>query len=384
MSNSNLLQSIIEAAPDRRSFLNKIALAGAAAVAMDKGAGIAFGQSGAPTDVDIINFALNLEYLEAEFYTVATSGMTIDQMGVGITGSGTAGATTGGAKVNFGTNSVNTGAIANQIAADERAHVQFIRTALTGAGATPVARPAINLNALGIGFGGVTDFLQLARAFEDVGVTAYAGAAPLLQNKTLVGYAARIAQAEAAHAANIRLQVAILGIPTAALDGIDILPPPAGTKYFPVDANSLTATRTVGQVLYIVYGGKANATSGGFFPAGVNGSLNTSTTSGSPMVSNGLTVAVTPQTITTSQAQIALDASGSTSSSSKALTYLFMVAPGGLIPAVLQTPNSPQATVQFVNGAGVYNLVLIVTDGTKNPDGTPNTASTPITLTYKP
>ncbi len=384
MNTSNLLKSVIEAAPDRRSFLNKIALAGAAAAAMDKGAGIAFGQSGAPTDVDIINFALNLEYLEAEFYTVATSGLTIDQMGVGITGSGTAGATTGGAKVNFGTNTVNTGAIANQIAADERAHVQFIRTALTGAGATPVARPAINLNALGIGFGGVTDFLQLARAFEDVGVTAYAGAAPLLQNKTLVGYAARIAQAEAAHAANIRLQVAILGIPTAALDGIDILPPPTGTKYFPVDANSLTATRTVGQVLYIVYGSKANATSGGFFPAGVNGSLNTSTTSGSPMVSNGLTVAVTPQTITTSQAQIALDASGSTSSSSKALTYLFMVAPGGLIPAVLQTPNSPQAIVQFVNGAGVYNLVLIVTDGTKNPDGTPNTASTPITLTYKP
>lgn len=384
MSNSNLLQSIIEAAPDRRSFLNKIALASAAAVAMDKGAGIAFGQSGAPTDVDIINFALNLEYLEAEFYTVATSGLTIDQMGIGVTGSGTAGATTGGAKVNFGTNSVKTGDIANQIAADERAHVQFIRTALTGAGATPVARPAINLNALGIGFGGVTDFLQLARAFEDVGVTAYAGAAPLLTSKLLIGYAARIAQAEAAHAANIRLQIAILGIQTAALDGIDILPPPSGTKYFPVDGNSLTATRSVGQVLYIVYGNKANATSGGFFPAGVNGTLNTSTVAGTPMVSNGLTASVTPQTMTTSQASISLDASASTSSSSAALTYLVMVAPGGLVPAILQTPNSPKSTIQFVNGAGVYNLVLTVMDGTKNSDGTANTSSIPITLTYKP
>ena len=181
MTNSNLIENVIEAAPDRRRFLNKLAFAGAAAVAMDKGAGVAFGQSGTPTDVDIINFALNLEYLEAEFYTMATSGMTIDQLGIGVTGSGSAGATTGGAKVIFGTNSVNTGAVANQIAADERAHVQFIRAALTSAGATPVARPAINLNALGIGFGGVTDFLQLARAFEDVGVTAYAGAAPLLQ-----------------------------------------------------------------------------------------------------------------------------------------------------------------------------------------------------------
>ncbi len=382
MNSSKLLQNVIEAAPDRRRFLNKLALGGAAAAAMGTGR-IALGQSGGPTDVDIINFALNLEYLEAEFYTVATSGLTIDQMGIGVTGSGTAGATTGGAKVNFGTNSVNTGAIANQIAADERAHVQFIRTALTSVGATPVARPAINLNALGIGFGGVTDFLQLARAFEDVGVTAYAGAAPLLQSKVLVGYAARIAQAEAAHAANIRLQVAILGIPTVALDGVDILPPPSGTKYFPVDANSLTATRTVGQVLFIVYGGKANATSGGFYPNGVNGTLNSSTTAGAPAVSNGLTVSVTPQTLTTSQAQVSLDASAS-SSTGGPLTYLFMVAPGGLVPAVLQSSNSPKAIIQFVNGAGVYNLVLFVRDGTMNADGTPNVISTPITLTYKP
>src|ERR1700730_17656709 len=50
-------------------------------------------------DVDILNFALNLEYLEAEFYTVVTTGQTIDQIGIGIDGAGTLGPTTGGAQV---------------------------------------------------------------------------------------------------------------------------------------------------------------------------------------------------------------------------------------------------------------------------------------------
>src|ERR1700678_1777904 len=209
MVKGRILEEAIAAATDRRRFLSKIAIASAGVAAMS--AGLMEGQTtSAPTDADILNFALNLEYLEAEFYTVATTGQTIDQMGVTISGSGNQGPATGGSMVDFSNSLFPTAAIANQIAADERSHVTLIQQALTAAGAQPIAQPAINLNALGIGVGSLNEFLTLARAFEDVGVTAYAGAAPLISSKSILGYAAQILAAEAEHASNIRLQVAQL------------------------------------------------------------------------------------------------------------------------------------------------------------------------------
>lgn len=233
--------------------------------------------AGGINDFAILQFALNLEYLEAEFYTKATTGKTIQQLGIGVNGSGNFGATTGGKQVNFSGATLATEAVAKELARDEQTHVQFLRGALNSFGVQPIAKPAINLDALGIGFGSVAEFLTLARAFEDVGVTAYGGAAPLLQNKTVLGYAARILAAEAAHSGNIRLQVATMKIKTAALDGVDILPPPSGTHYFPLTDNyAQTEVRTPGQVLFIVYGLKANVMSGGFYPDGVNGAINKS------------------------------------------------------------------------------------------------------------
>jgi hypothetical protein len=84
----NLLEGAIENAPNRRRFLAKTALFSAATIAAS-GLRNAEGQTtSGPSDADILNFALNLEYLEAEFYTVATTGMTIDKTGIDITGSG--------------------------------------------------------------------------------------------------------------------------------------------------------------------------------------------------------------------------------------------------------------------------------------------------------
>jgi hypothetical protein len=279
---NNLVSDVISESPNRRSLLKKLGMASAAAGAfLATGGGDLRADPSSPTAVDILQFALNLEYLEAEFYTVATSGSTIDQApyNIGIAGTGNGGPTTGGNQVNFSNNLVFTGAIAAEIGADERAHVTLLRSALSSAGVTPVAKPQINLAALGLGFRNEAEFLILARIFEDIGVSAYGGAAalPALATSPYIGTAARILATEAEHVGNIRLQVARLGIQSPALDGVDILPPPSGSAFLSADATTgLTAVRTPGQVLYLAYGNHANVTSGGFFPNGVNGNIVTS------------------------------------------------------------------------------------------------------------
>lgn len=281
MKSESLIPEVLAESPNRRSLLKTLGIATTATGAALALASKTEAQVTSPTVVDVLQFALNLEYLEAEFYTVATMGQTIDQVGIGITGSGNQGPTTGGNPVNFSNNLVFTGQVAMEIGADERAHVALLRSALSAAGIMPVAKPAINLGALGIGFANVAQFLTLARVFEDIGVSAYGGAAGLssVANSPYIGTAARILAAEAEHVANIRLQIARLNIATAALDSVDILPPPSGQKFISVDATAgLSAIRTPGQVLYLAYGNMANATAGGFFPAGVNGTLNMSST----------------------------------------------------------------------------------------------------------
>jgi hypothetical protein len=342
----DVLNSLPEA--NRRSFVKKLGIAGAAlgaVAAIPK----SFGQSPAatgPSDVDILNFALNLEYLEAEFYSVATTGNTLSQSGANVsgpaagaapggtifTGPNASGATTGGNVVTFSDPKVQ--AVAMELANDERQHVALLQGAISGLGGTPIAKPAINLAALGIGFGSQSAFLTLARAFEDVGVTAYGGAAPLIQNKAILGYAARILAVEAEHAGAIRLFIAQNAIATAALDAVDHLPPPTGTLYFSTNAMALTETRTPGQVLYIVYGNKANATSGGFFPNGVNGNINTSSAAAAVGSSALLTATPNPIPVTGSNLGSAM---------------ICFNAPG--VQQVTLTLNAPNG-LELMNGSG--------------------------------
>src|SRR4051794_13552972 len=101
MKKQKLVSALVAESPNRRSLLRTLGIAaGATGVALVAGRTLQ-AQSADLTVVDVLQFALNLEYLEAEFYTLATLGKTIDQVGIGIDGSGSPGATTGGRQVNF-------------------------------------------------------------------------------------------------------------------------------------------------------------------------------------------------------------------------------------------------------------------------------------------
>jgi hypothetical protein len=280
---AQLIDELVAASPNRRSFLKTLATATAGVGALSV-AGIPRAEAQSSTEVEVLQFALNLEYLEAEFYTRAVQSKGIEAFGIGIDGlangsnPAAGGTTTGMLGLSFNNAfQFDDFQVAYDIANDERQHVALLRQAL---GAQAIAKPNINLNALGFGFGSQYEFTMLARIFEDIGVSAYAGAAGLLTTPAVITTAARILAAEAEHVAAVRMLLLLHGTKTTALDGADLVPPPSGSDHqiFSMNtANGLVATRTPGEVLYLAFGGKEGATSGGFFPTGVNGAITTST-----------------------------------------------------------------------------------------------------------
>lgn len=284
----------IDLAAGRRAFIQSVGL-GMAGSALVGSAAFSPAAAQTVTDTDILNFALNLEYLEAEFYLRAATGRGLTDAEV--TGTGTLGAVTGGRQVNFATTAIRNYAV--EIASEERIHVQFLRSAL---GTARVARPAINLTtsftaaaqAAGLitsgqtfdAFADETNFLLAAYIFEDVGVSAYLGAAPLVTNKTILAAAGGILAAEAYHAGTIRTVLYSRGLYTPALkisdardslDGATDIDQGIGTASIANisltnPANGQAYARTTTQVLNIVYL-NTGAKPGGFFPSGLNGTI---------------------------------------------------------------------------------------------------------------
>lgn len=255
---------------NRRNFLKGAGIAGiglaTATLAVDKfGAGEQKVEAASSYgDAEILNFALNLEYLEAEFYLMATYGTTLVKSGI-LKSWDESGPTTGGNKVpNFSTADV--AYIATALRTDEVAHVLFLRSAL---GSAAVKKPAIDLSALGYGFASVHSFLELSRQFEDVGVSAYLGAAPYVTNKTYLSAAGAILGTEAQHSGAIRHLCIMNGVSSPAVDSLDV--PPTASHPFDVNSNAMSIPRTFAQVLNIVYHG--GNCSGGFYPDGMNGSI---------------------------------------------------------------------------------------------------------------
>jgi hypothetical protein len=171
----------------------------------------AFAQTPTPTTVDILNYALTLEYLESEFY----------QMGLSSSGLVPSGDMT----------------IIAQISKHEDAHVMLLKSTITSLQGSPVAKPTFDFTAGGTFadvFSNYQTFLALSNAFEDTGVRAYKGqAANLLADKAagaVITAALDIHSVEARHASEIRrlrgfkgwiTQAQTNGLPTAIYAGED-------------------------------------------------------------------------------------------------------------------------------------------------------------------
>ena len=255
----------------------------------------------ADLDVAILNFALNLEYLEGEYYNRGVYGQGLPPEltgGVGAQGGGVR----GGSKAGF-RNNVVLNAMA-EIANDEKNHIIFIRSAL---GKAAVAEPVISLDTAFTAFAAAAglpgnfnpyaddySFLLGAYTLTEVGVTAYNGAAPFITSKATLAAASSIFAAEAYHLGTIRTLLASQQNPfydtatalisatrarlSGALDDQGIGADqstlgggfPSPINITDTDPNSLAFARTPRQVLNVVYGAQG-AQQGGFFPDGVNG-----------------------------------------------------------------------------------------------------------------
>lgn len=264
---TELLEHIVNNASDRRKFMKRVGATGLGIAAATMMGGNFVGKayaSTAITDTDILNFALNLEYLEAEFYSMATYGSTLLELGV-LTKAEESGPTTGGNMVpDFGASPL--AFLATALRENEISHVLYLRSTL---GSAAVEKPTINLAALGYGFSSVDSWLELARQFEDLGVSAYLGAAPMIQSKTYLAAAAAIMDTEAQHSGSIRLACIQNHVTSPAVDSLDV--PPTSSTPFDIGQNALSIPRTTAQVLNVVYHG--GQCSGGFFPDGMNGTI---------------------------------------------------------------------------------------------------------------
>lgn len=253
----------------RRGFLG--AMLGAAALAT-VGVGEARAQSATPI-IDVLNFALNLEYLEANFYLYASTGT-----GLASSMNGNGAAVQGApAKLALDANVL---AVCQALAADEVNHIAGLRAAVTSLGGTPIAQPTINLAANGA-ITTQAQFLAAARQFTALGGSAYVGGAQLLvSNGAVLTTASQILGAEGQHAGVLAYFCVTQGINSPAIDAQDV--PPTATNYFTVDATrALSPLRSPQQALGVAYGVSTAATvtpatgvtMGGFFPNGFNGNV---------------------------------------------------------------------------------------------------------------
>jgi hypothetical protein len=333
MTDSDTIARVIEASDkrrlERRQFLRSASVAGLAIGGSSLLAACGSGDknkaptptpsgSSSPTptpsatvsydDTDVYAFALNLEYLQAQFYLHAAFGTGLDaSLTKGAADADPVGTVTGGAKVAF-TDSV-LAEYAREIAADQRAHVTFLRSQLNSA---VIAQPDINIDGGATGaftafaraaglvgsgatfnpYGSDDNFLLAAFLLEDIAPTAYRGLLGYMTIGQLFEAAAGIQATEAYHAGLIRSSIyatqdstliANAGKISDWRDSIDgptdddrgLIGTGGASQVVPVDPTSgLTFSRTPLQVLNILFQtSDSGIKKGGFFPNGINGTI---------------------------------------------------------------------------------------------------------------
>jgi len=162
---------------DRSSFLLKGILAASAAYGAFAAGPLlrkAFAQTESDGDIEILNFALTLEFLEATFYELAQKQTRLSD---------------------------EVDALAKLVGGHEREHVEALTQTIEDLGGKPVKEPRVDFAEA---LSNEQMFLSLAVTLEDTGVSAYNGVAPQIESKELLATAGTIVQIEARHASAIR------------------------------------------------------------------------------------------------------------------------------------------------------------------------------------
>lgn len=290
----------------RRNLLFGAGIAGAALTAVRANA-----QSPAPppnADVSILNYALTLEHLEANFYTEGLNRLKVADFSNSTLAKVVGPGTIAGVYTNLG-----------RIRDHEVAHVGALQTAIRSLGGTPVAPCTYKFT-----YTNADQFLQVALSLEELGVQAYDGAIAMLTAAALKTAGASIATVEARHAAYLQLLNSSIPFPKA-----------------------FDETKMMREVLAMASGFIASC---GTTPVGM-----------------ATTAILMPKNLTTFERLVQLDATQSISGTGQPLTYELKLVSGAA--AVLEA-NNARPWVQLSGGAGEYTFEVVVTDssGTKAMD----------------
>ncbi len=208
----------------RRGFITggaKLAGGGALALAVAGGApsGLRLARAQEFTDdIDILNYALTLEQLEAFFYREgleqfdedafeeAFAGVNADADAAGDNETGTEEADDADedatAEADDDEAPRPSRARLEEIRDHEQQHVETLTATITDLGGTPVEEGEYDF---GDAFDDIEAFLETAQALENTGVAAYLGAAPFITDADILAAAASIATVEARHASYLNL-----------------------------------------------------------------------------------------------------------------------------------------------------------------------------------